>query len=115
MLLKEFLKPRRYNPYYTFDAGLIYQIDLMSLSEIWRLLGFEKERGVKAAKGPWVLVCIDMYSKYMEAEYVGYSSAMDYIIDALREIFMKMGRPIKIQAEDEFNKLIFVNFVRIMV
>ncbi|MCS7318182.1 MAG: DDE-type integrase/transposase/recombinase [Candidatus Dojkabacteria bacterium] len=109
MFLKEFRKPRKFNIYWTSGPGNIYQIDLFSLSRIFKYMGFEK-KVVKAAKGPWVLNCIDMYSRYLELEYIGESATMENVIEALERIFKKMGKPLTIQADDEFNTVKFRNF-----
>lgn len=98
--------------YWTYGPGNIFQIDLFSISGILKYVGFEKIKGVKRAKSPWILICIDMYSRYVETQYVGLSSKMPDIIEALEKIFMKMGNPIIIQADDEFNTNLFREFCR---
>jgi hypothetical protein len=76
-----------------------------------RHIGFQLEREtIKKPKGPWVLSCNDMYSRYLETQYVGPSNRIEYIINALVIIFMRMGSPITIQAGDEFNTRAFIDF-----
>jgi hypothetical protein len=105
MFLKRFLKPKFYNNYWTYGPGNIYQIDLFSLSGLMSHIGFEiGKKGTKGPNGPWVLACIDMYSRYLETQYVGDSRAMQIIIKAFAEIIMKMGLPLMVQADEEFNK-----------
>jgi hypothetical protein len=65
MFLKNFKKPKEYNSYWTYGPGNIFQVDLFSISGILKYVGFEKIKGVKRAKGPWILICIDMYSRYV--------------------------------------------------
>jgi hypothetical protein len=44
-----------------------------------------------------------MYSRYLETQYVGFSNTMKAVIDAFAVIIMKMGLPLMVQADDEFN------------
>jgi hypothetical protein len=46
----------------------------------------------------------------METQYVGSSQAMENIINALILIFMKMGVPLQIQVDEQFNKEDFIEF-----
>jgi hypothetical protein len=113
MFLKKFTKPKSYNTYWTPGPGNIYQIDLFSLSGLLRHIGFTVEgTTIKKAKGPWVLSCIDMYSRYLETRYIGLTTKMEKIIEELVIILNKMGDPITIQADDEFNNKTFINFCR---
>jgi hypothetical protein len=69
-----------------------------------RHIGFQVEgETIKKPKGPWVLSCIDMYSRYLETQYVGLSTKMQEVINAFAKIIMKMGLPLMVQADDEFN------------
>jgi hypothetical protein len=80
MFLKRFLKPKSYNTYWTYGPGSIYQVDLFSLSGLLQYIGIQIEKkGVKKPKGPWVLSCIDMYSRYLETQYIGSSSTVNKI------------------------------------
>jgi hypothetical protein len=111
MFLKRFLKPKVYNSYRTRAPGNIYHIDLFSLSGLLGYIGFEmEEETIHKPKGPWVLSCIDMHSRYLEAQYVGPSVKMEYVINAFILILMKMGLPLAVQADDQFNKQPFRNF-----
>jgi hypothetical protein len=111
MFLKRFLKPKSYNTYWTPGPGNIYQVDFFSISGLMRHIGFEVVgKTIKKPKGPWVLSCIDMYSRYLETRYIGLSNKMEYVIKGLTVIFMKMGPPLTIQADDEFNTKAFINF-----
>jgi hypothetical protein len=103
MFLKRFLKPKSYNTYWAPGPGTIYQIDLFSLSGLLTLVGRKEEETIYGHKGPWVLACIDMHSRYLETQYVGYSSKMTLVIDALDTILVKMGKPLQIQADEQFN------------
>jgi hypothetical protein len=53
-----------------------------------------------------------MYSRYADAQYVGYSDASVYVIDALDKTFLRMGEPIEIQADDKCNNSIFRHFLK---
>jgi hypothetical protein len=76
-----------------------------------RYIGFEiEEVVVRKPKGPWVLSCIDMYSRYRETQYVGWSNKIEYVINSFIQIIVKMGVPITVQADDEFNTKAFVGF-----
>jgi hypothetical protein len=113
MFLKRFLKPKSFNTYWTYGPGCIYQIDLFSLSGLLRHRGFEvEEEGVKKPKGPWVLSCIDMSSRYLETQYVGWSNRIEYVINAFIQIIVKMGVPITVQADVEFNTKAFIAFCK---
>jgi hypothetical protein len=111
MFLKRFLKPKSYNSYWTHGPGNIYQIDLFSLSGLLIHIAFGvEEEVVKKPKGLWVLSCIDMYSRYVETQYVGLSNRMEYVINAFIPIIMKMSLPLMVQADDEFNTKAFIDF-----
>jgi hypothetical protein len=111
MFLRRFLKPKVYNSYWTHGPGNIYQVDLFSLSGLLRYVDFViDDEGVRKPKGPWVLSCIDMYSRYVEVQYVGWSNKMEYIINAFILILLKMGLPLIVQADDEFNSKSFKDF-----
>jgi hypothetical protein len=116
MFLKRFLKPKSYNTYWTPGPGNIYQIDLFSLSGFLAHIGYEVEgETIYKPKDPWVLACIDMYSRYLEIMYIGLTQKLEHIINALILIFMKMGIPLQIQADEQFNKKAFRDFVNNMV
>jgi hypothetical protein len=112
MYLKEFHKPKVYNSYWTHGPGCIYQIDMFSISGLLKHIGYWVPKGVKRSKGPWVLTCIDMYSRYTEAQYVGLTTKMSNVITAFEIILEKMGKPIAIQADSEFNNKEFTNYCK---
>jgi hypothetical protein len=83
---------------------------MFSISGVLNYIGYPKPKGVARAKGPWVLACIDVYSRYAEAQYVGVTAKMVDVVYAFKEILERMGKPIEIQADDEFNNKIFLEF-----
>jgi hypothetical protein len=51
-----------------------------------------------------------MYSRYLETQYVDWSNRIERVINAFIQIIVKMGVPITVQADDEFNTKAFVAF-----
>jgi hypothetical protein len=92
MFLKTFRKPTEYNSYYTYNVRDVYQIDLMSLSRIYYFFGYETPKGIKKPKGPWILVTIDLYSRYIDLQYIGNSATIENIIKHLKITFHKIGK-----------------------
>jgi hypothetical protein len=72
----------------------------------------EERRTIYFYKGHWISACIDMYSRYADARYVGYSDASVYVINALDKTFLRMGETIEIQADDKYNNPIIRQFFK---
>jgi hypothetical protein len=70
----------------------------------------ETRRTIYFDKSPWVSACIDMYPRYADVQYVGYSDASVYVINALDKTFLRMDEPIEIQTDDKYNNSIFRKF-----
>jgi hypothetical protein len=100
MFLKTFRKPTEYNSYYTYNVRDVYQIDLMSLSRIYYFFGYETPKGIKKPKGPWILVTIDLYSRYIDLQYIGDSATIENIIKHLKITFHKIAKPKIIYSDD---------------
>jgi hypothetical protein len=45
------------------------------------------------SKGPWILVTIDLYSRYIDLQYIGNSATIENIIKHLKITFHKIGKP----------------------
>jgi hypothetical protein len=89
------------------------QIDLMSLSRIYYFFGYETPKGIKKPKGPWILVTIDLYSRYIDLEYIGNSATIENIIKHLKITFHKIGKPKILEADHQFNTKLFRDFLNI--
>jgi len=111
MFLKTFRKPSEYNSYYTENVRDVYQLDLMSLSRIYYFFGYETLKGIKKPKGQWVLVTIDLYSRYIVLQYIGNTATIENIIKHLEITFHKIGKPKILEAEHQFNTKLFRNFL----
>jgi len=70
MYLKQFEKPRIFNSYWTFAPGNTFQVDTFTINRFRKFLGKEVRKGVHAFRGPWILIAIDIYSRYAYATYV---------------------------------------------
>jgi hypothetical protein len=80
----------------------------MSLSRIYYFFGYETPKGIKKPKGPWILVTIDLYSRYIDLQYIGDSATIENIIKHLKITFHKIGKPTSIHmmldiVTEEFN------------
>jgi hypothetical protein len=57
---------------------------MFSISGVLNYIGYPKPKGVAEGKSPWVLECIDIYSRYTEAQYVGVTSKMVDVVYAFK-------------------------------
>jgi hypothetical protein len=51
-----------------------------------------------------------MYSRYLETQYIGWSNKIELVIVAFMSVIEKMGKPLMVQADDEFNTRQFKDF-----
>jgi hypothetical protein len=70
MYLKQFEKPRIFNSYWTFAPGNTFQVDTFTINRFRKFLGKEVRKGVHAFRGPWILIAIDIYSRYAYATII---------------------------------------------
>jgi hypothetical protein len=103
MFLKNFRKPRKYNSYWTFGPQNIYQIDTFSIFKLLRFADYEIPKGLRGKRGPYILVVIDLYSRYVDAEFLEKETFMD-IAATLTRIFERMGKPLSVQVDSQFDK-----------
>jgi hypothetical protein len=109
--LLRFKNPEIYSTYNSLDVGT-YQVDLMSLSKIYSYFGYETNKGIRKPKGPWVIVCIDIYSRFIQMQYIGFNTTMRNIIKHLKKIFRIMGNPGKIEVDNQFRTKLFIDFCK---
>jgi hypothetical protein len=103
MFLKNFRKPRKYNSYWTFGPQNIYQIDTFSIFKLLRFADYEIPKGLRGKRGPYILVVIDLYSRYVDAEFLKNETFED-IAATLTRIFERMGKPLSVQVDSQFDK-----------
>jgi hypothetical protein len=85
----------------------MFQIDLMSLSRLYYFFGYETPKRIRKPKGPWVLVTIDLYSRYIDLQYIGNTATIENIIKHLEITFHKIGKPKILEADHQFNTKLF--------
>jgi hypothetical protein len=90
----------------------MFQIDLMSLSRIYYFFGYETLKEIRKPKGPWVLVTIDLYSRYIDLQYIGNTKILEadhqFNTKLFRDFIYNFGIPNNIQTmldifTEEFN------------
>lgn len=94
-VLQRVVKPKIFNSYRANYAGEIYQIDIIVYDRY------------ELHKYKYILVVIDIYSRYIEARPMT-NRELETIIKNYREIIKEMGAPEEIQADNEFNKREFI-------
>jgi acid phosphatase class B len=87
---KEYKKPTIYNTIISPAPRNNYQIDII----IYDRYEFNKYK--------YILMCIDVYSRYLQARPMT-NRKMETIIEKLKDIFDKMGKPVNLNADNEFN------------
>jgi len=75
--------------------------------------GYETLKEIRKPKGPWVLVTIDLYSRYIDLQYIGNSVTIENIIKHLKITFHKIGKPKILEADHQFNTKLFRDFLNI--
>jgi hypothetical protein len=89
----------------------MFQIDLMSLSRIYYFFGYETLKEIRKPKGPWVLVTIDLYSRYIDLQYIGNTATIENIINHLKKSIEKIESPKILEADHQFNTKLFRDFL----
>jgi hypothetical protein len=87
-------KPISYSKILSYGPGDIYQIDLM----IYNRFAWQHYK--------YILVIVDVYSRLCYAIALTNRKA-EYILDAIKTAFKKLGIPTNINADNEFNNNIF--------
>lgn len=95
-LLKPVRKPKNFNSIVANYPSHIYQMDIINYQRY------------KYHNYQYILVIIDIYSRYTEARAMT-NRRMQTIIKNFKEIMEVMGPPYKIQCDNEFNKKEFIN------
>jgi hypothetical protein len=62
----------------------------------------------KITAKPYAVVCIDVYSRYCLAQYAN-STSIDDLVDSIRKIFDKMGKPYAVECDEEIVRPVKVN------
>ena len=94
-VLKPIVKPKIFNSYRANYAGEIYQMDII----VYDRYEYHKYK--------YILVVIDIYSRYVEARAMT-NRELETIIKNYEDIIKQMGAPEEIQSDNEFNKQEFI-------
>jgi hypothetical protein len=98
-VLKPIRKKKEFNTYKANYPGHIYQLDIIVYN------GFTQN------KKSYILVVIDIYSRFMLAEAM-YDRELTTIIKAYEKMINQMGAPFELQADNEFNKAEFIKVLQ---
>jgi len=98
-VLKPLRKQKEFNTYKANYPGHIYQLDIIVYNRFTQ------------NKKSYILVVIDIYSRFMQAEAI-YNRELITIIKAYKKMINEMGPPFELQADNEFNKIEFIKVLK---
>ena len=98
-VLKPLRKQKEFNTYKANYPGHIYQLDIIVYNRFTQ------------NKKSYILVLIDIYSRFMLAEAM-YNRELTTIIKAYKKMIEEMGPPFELQADNEFNKIEFIKVLK---
>jgi hypothetical protein len=98
-VLKPLRKQKEFNTYKANYPGHIYQLDIIVYNRFTQ------------NKKSYILVVIDIYSRFMQAEAM-YNRELSTIIKAYKKMINEMGPPFELQADNEFNKIEFIKVLK---
>jgi hypothetical protein len=98
-VLKPLRKQKEFNTYKANYPGHIYQLDIIVYNRFTQ------------NKKSYILVLIDIYSRFMLAEAM-YNRELTTIIKAYKKMINEMGPPFELQADNEFNKIEFIKVLK---
>ena len=93
-ITKQRRKPKKYNPITALGSRDIYQMDLM----IYDRFQFHNYK--------YILVVIDVYSRFCQCIALT-TRQMPIILSNVKALFAKMGKPLNITCDNEFNTSLF--------
>jgi transposase InsO family protein len=112
LALREWRYPRTYRTIFAKEPGSIFQADVMHLKPLWKNIFNEEEIQTLRLKN-YVLVCIDVFSRYVWAVAMDSQDAPS-TASAMIKIFVHMERPKILQGDkkitDYFKKEFSVYF-----
>lgn len=98
-ILKPVKKNKVFSSYVANYPAHIYQIDIL----VYDRYEYNKYK--------YILVVIDIYSRYVQARAMT-NRNLETILENYKDIIKTMGPPFKIEADNEFNKKLFLNELR---
>jgi hypothetical protein len=96
---KQWKRPHKYRSIVAFGPRGIYQVDMMHLYPLWDNIFNQKEK-INYRIKDYVLVCVDVYSRYVKARSMDYKYA-ELITSTMNSILSVMGKPQTISADNE--------------